>query len=94
MENIENPIYIINKQTLDLHGLTRDEAEFEINRALNLVDSNVYALEIIHGYHKGKVLKNLVRNEYNHVIIKKKINLDAARTLFVLDFDNIVKKNN
>ena len=65
MKNINDQIYIINKQTLDLHGLTKAEAEFEINRALNLVDNNVCALEIIHGYHKGKILKNLVKNEYN-----------------------------
>ena len=76
---------------LDLHGLSRDEAEFELVRCLNLVDANVKAIEVVHGYHKGTVLKKLVRESFKHPLIEKKVPIDASRTLFVLDFNRLKK---
>lgn len=75
---------------LDLHGLTYDEANFELLRCLQLVDTHIRAVEVVHGYHNGTVLKNLVRKEFKHKLVSKKIPIDASRTLFVLDF----KQNN
>ena len=77
---------------LDLHGLTKAEAEFELLRALEFVDTHVRAIEIVHGYHSGTILKNLVRKEFTHPLIAKKMPLDASRTLYVLDFYNINAK--
>ena len=79
-------------EKLDLHGLTKTEAQFELERLLNLVDVQVKAVEIVHGYHNGRTLKNLVRNEFEHPIIKRKIHLDASRTIFELDFQKILPK--
>ena len=78
---------------LDLHGLTYEEANFELLRCLQLVDTHVRAIEIVHGYHNGTVLKKLVRNEFKHNLIAKKIPIDASRTLYVLDFNKNNKKN-
>lgn len=91
--DIDTIALLAASQKLDLHGLTRTEAEYELLRALELVDTHVRALEIVHGYHKGTTLKKLVRNEFNYPLIAKKVNLDASRTLYVLDFTNLNKKN-
>ena len=89
---ISELLLLSNSIKLDLHGLTRGEAEFELIRALNLVDTCTKGIEVIHGYHGGTVLKKLVRDEFEHPLIVKKIPLDASRTLFELDFSKNKQK--
>ena len=74
--------------TLDLHQKTKEEARAELVYALNRLDIFYKGLLVIHGYHKGKVLKNFIRKEFDHKNIKKKINIDASRTLILLDLGN------
>ena len=90
MKQVDVVSLLVASVKLDLHGLTKGEAEFELERALNLVDVNVRAIEVVHGYHGGNTLKNLVRKEFVHPLIQEKINLDASRTLYVLDFKKIM----
>jgi len=84
---------IFNAKKVDLHGLTKDEARFELLRSLQFVDVSTKSLLIVHGYHNGTVLKNLVRKEFAHELVCKKIPVDSSQTLFVLDFKKIMKKN-
>ena len=72
--------------SLDLHGLTLDEARASLINLFNHIDSNYSGILIVHGYHKGRVLKDFVRNSFNHKLIYRKVNLDAARTIFLLSF--------
>lgn len=92
MKDIDVLEYLCASKKVDLHGLTRGEAEYELTRELGLVDVSVRALEVVHGYHNGKTLKNLVRNEFEHKLIEKKVPLDASRTLYVLNFSKIMPK--
>ncbi len=71
-------------KTIDLHQMTKEEARAALVYELERVDNDIKSLVIIHGYHGGTVIKNLVRREFNHNLIEKKVDLDAARTIFLL----------
>ena len=71
-------------KTLDLHRMTKEEAKAELIHALGLVDYDVKCLLIVHGYHSGTVIKNLIRKEFKSPDVLKKINLDAGRTIYLL----------
>ena len=92
MKDIDIVAYLASSEKLDLHGLTCDEARFELLRTLNLVDTKTKAVEVVHGYHRGRALRDLVRNEFEHPLVVQKVKLDPSRTLLVLDFDRIFKK--
>jgi len=70
---------------LDVHGLTKEEARAELVHVLNTIDVDFNAVLVTHGYHLGTVLKKFVRDELSHKSIKKKINVDASRTLLLVD---------
>ena len=74
--------------SIDLHGLTKEEAKAEIIYTLNKIDVFVKGLLITHGYHKGIILKNFIRKEFVHKNVYKKIHVDASRTLLLLKFEN------
>lgn len=70
---------------LDVHGLTLEEAKAEILHTLNKIDVFIKGVLITHGYHKGTVLKNYIRNVLSHNNVYKKVNIDASRTLLLID---------
>ena len=72
--------------TLDLHGKTLDEARASLIHILGNIDTNYKGILVIHGYHKGRVLKDYIRNNFEHKMVYRKIKLDAARTILLLSF--------
>jgi len=68
---------------VDLHGLTKEEARAEIFHQIYMLD-NVDSVIFVHGYHGGRVLKDLVRKEIKDERIKKIIPLDASTTAYRL----------
>ena len=54
---------------------------------MNSVDFDIKCLVVVHGYHGGTVIKNLVRKEFVSPLVKEKVNLDAGRTIFILKND-------
>ena len=72
---------------IDIHGLTKDEAWSEIIHAIETSDIFIKALLVTHGYHRGVVLKNFLRKEFVHKNVYKTINVDASRTLLLLDLE-------
>lgn len=71
-------------KVVDLHTLTKEDAKIELLNAINTTDTNIKCLVIVHGYHGGTVIKNLVRKEFQSDFIDEKINLDAGRTIYKL----------
>ena len=71
---------------LDLHGLTLEEARASLINLLSNIDTNYDGILVVHGYHKGRVLKDYVRNNLKHPLIYKKVKLDASRTILLLSF--------
>ena len=68
---------------IDLHNLTKEEARSEILHNIYLADK-VDSLVFVHGYHGGRVLKDLVRKEIVNDRISKIIPLDASTTAYKL----------
>jgi len=70
---------------LDIHGLTKEEAKAELVYTLNKLDIFYKALLVTHGYHHGVVLKKYIREELASPRIIKKVEVDASRTLLILN---------
>ena len=49
--------------TLDLHGKNAYQAKVAIDSALRRA-GGAYRIQVIHGYHLGRALKEMVRREY------------------------------
>ncbi len=74
-----------NETSLDIHGLTVQEAHIEIDYFLEYLSDSVYEVEIIHGYKNGHALLDFVRNVYKHPRIKRKIlSLNNGITTFLI----------
>lgn len=48
---------------IDVHGMNTFQAKTKIMSVLKKADSSVYIIRIIHGYHNGTVLRNMIRKE-------------------------------
>lgn len=75
-------------KTIDLHNLTKEDAKIELINAISSADFDVKCLLVVHGYHGGTIIKNLVRKEFSSDFVSEKINLDAGRTIYVLKNHN------
>ena len=73
---------------LDLHNMIKEDAKAALIYELGRVDADIKCLVVVHGYHGGTIIKNLVRKEFSHPMIKEKVNLDAARTIYILKNNN------
>ncbi len=71
-------------EVVDLHNMTKEDAKANLIHAINLADFDIKCLVVVHGYHGGTIIKNLVRKEFVSPDIQEKINLDAGRTIFLL----------
>lgn len=49
---------------IDIHGMNQFQAKTFINTTLKRANQSVYMIRIIHGYHGGTVLRNMIRREY------------------------------
>lgn len=74
-------------EVVDLHNMTKEDAKASLIYALNSVDFDVKCLVVVHGYHGGTIIKNLVRKEFSSPVVKEKVNLDAGRTIYILKND-------
>ena len=71
-------------KVVDLHEMTKEDAKIQLLYEMNSYDADIKCLVVVHGYHGGTTIKNLVRKEFQHESIAEKINLDAGRTIYKL----------
>lgn len=71
---------------LDVHGMTKYQAKTCILGRLKSAKKDVYRLRIIHGYHGGTELKNMIRKEFrkNPKVIRIEMSLNQGVTDLVL----------
>ena len=71
---------------LDVHAMTRVQAEAAIDAALRRADRGVYRIRVIHGYHGGTVLRDMVRSRYarHPKVLRDELGLDPGQTDLVL----------
>lgn len=60
------------EEKIDIHGLTEDEAYCALLEKLNNLKSGTKKLVVVHGYHGGNILKNMVAN-FQHYKIESKV---------------------
>lgn len=51
---------------IDLHGLYTEEAKKKIDEELRHVPAGVYRLRLIHGYHGGTRIRQMIEEEYSY----------------------------
>ena len=71
---------------LDIHGMTCTQAQAAIDAALRRAGGSVYRLEVVHGYHGGTQLRDMVRRVYaRHPRVKRlEVGLNQGATELVL----------
>ena len=71
---------------IDIHGLNRYQAKVCLENALKRAGRDVYRIRVIHGYHGGTELRELVRNEIKHnpKVIRVEIGMNPGETDLVL----------
>ena len=74
-------------QTIDVHGMTKIEAQKAIEQAIKNAPNNCDTLTVIHGYHSGTELKNFIQSRNgirSKRIERKKYTMNQGETIFVL----------
>ena len=71
---------------LDIHGMNCAQAQAAIDAALRRAGGSVYRLEVVHGYHGGTQLRDMVRRVYaRHPRVKRlEVGLNQGATELVL----------
>lgn len=71
---------------IDVHGMNRFQAKTYIDSVLKKAKSDVYRIDIVHGYRSGSSLKEMVRKEYrSHPKVKRmELGLNDGVTTLVL----------
>ena len=59
--------------TVDLHNMVKEQAKRYLEQLLNSISINVKEVHIIHGYHSGTTLQNMIQKCVKHPRIKQKI---------------------
>lgn len=79
--NMDKPIIEI-----DIHGMNKVQAKTYIDGILKKAGKNVFRIEIIHGFHGGSSLRDMVRSTYKNNPKVKRIELglnNGATTLIL-----------
>ena len=69
---------------IDLHNQTVESARKLITNTLNNLPSDVREVNVIHGYHQGTALRDMVRKYSNSKIERKILGLNKGSTIFVI----------
>ena len=71
---------------LDIHGMNKYQAKIFIESRLKKADKSVYRLRVIHGYHSGTELRDMVRKEIgqNKKVLRVEMGLNQGETDLVL----------
>lgn len=68
---------------IDLHGKNEYQAKVTIDAALRRAKAGTYRLRLIHGYHGGTALRDMIRREYATKCLRV-LPLDSGRTDLIL----------
>ena len=81
---INHGLLIISMMIITFLAVGAVSASENVSDVIETADFDKKCLVVIHGYHGGTVIKNLVRKEFKHDLIAEKVDLDAGRTIFML----------
>ncbi|HKM03771.1 MAG TPA: Smr/MutS family protein [Lachnospiraceae bacterium] len=71
---------------LDVHGMTKMQAQTYLDHQLKGLKSSVYRVRIIHGFHGGTQLREMIRQEYlyHSKVIRIEQGTNPGETIFIL----------
>lgn len=71
---------------IDVHGLNQQQAQKIIDDKLKRVSTAVYRIRIIHGFHGGTSLKEMIQREYKNYdnVLRIVMGSNQGETLLVL----------
>lgn len=74
-----------HRAEINLHGLNVAEAKLRLERLLVNLPPNVTELIVIHGYHGGNALQNMVRTQLKSNRIRQRmVSLNPGETILIL----------
>ena len=70
---------------IDVHNMTRVQAVAAVDAVLRRINSSVYRLRVIHGYHGGTALRDEIRAHCKHhpKVKRIEIGLNPGETVLV-----------
>lgn len=72
-------------KTIDIHGLTTAEAKKRLEQIISSAPPNC-EITVIHGYHGGQALQNMVRRGLKHKRIKQKVlSMNFGETTLIIE---------
>ncbi len=71
--------------TIDLHGKNEYQAKVTIDAALRR-SRGVYRIRLIHGYHGGTALRDMIRREYTAKVLQVKAINEGTTDLVLREF--------
>ena len=71
---------------LDLHGMNTHQAKIAIDSKLKRAKAGTYRIRLIHGYHGGTALRDMIRKSYRShpKILRIELGLNPGETDLVL----------
>ena len=74
--------------TLDLHGCTVYQAKIAIDAQLRRVKGSTYRIRLIHGFHGGTALRDMIRTDYRKhpKVLRMEIGSNAETDLVLREF--------
>ena len=69
---------------LDLHGRNVYQARVAIDAALRRAGKGTYRIRVIHGFHGGTALRDMIRSEYAGRVLRLETGVDPGVTDLVL----------
>ncbi len=70
---------------LNLHGMNCYKAKIQIDSQLRKADGSVYYIRLIHGFHGGTDLKNMIEDEYGNGRHPKVLRLKSGSNFGITD---------
>lgn len=77
----------MRKLEVDFHGLSVPEAESRLRGLLKHCPPDVSEIHIIHGYHSGQAIKNMLSGFKHKAVERKIVGLNNGVTVIVLKND-------
>ena len=62
-----------DKLEINLHDMHLEEAIYYLDKLIDTAPSNIKEIVVVHGYKKGTTLLNMVRKDYKHPKLMKKV---------------------
>ena len=69
---------------LDVHNMTKTQAITALDAALRRARAGTYRIRLIHGYHGGTALRDMIRREYAGRVLRLETGIDPGITDLVL----------